>query len=222
MTISLKPLGARVVVEPLEQEEVTAGGIVLPETAKEKPQKGKVLSVGAGDRDDKGNRIAMDVKVGDTVLLFGPRAREKGLALVSDIESEVPRGVKGDPTRLRQVLNNLVSNAIKFTQAGEVGIELKLLGQPAGDSLALGFVVRDTGIGIPADKLEAIFEPFVQADGSTTRKFGGTGLGLAICRRIVRLMGGEIHAENPGAGSRFVFDVHLARDELMALSAAST
>jgi chaperonin GroES len=68
MTISLKPLGARVVVEPLEQEEVTAGGIVLPETAKEKPQKGKVLSVGAGDRDDKGNRIAMDVKVGDTVL----------------------------------------------------------------------------------------------------------------------------------------------------------
>ncbi len=68
MTISLKPLGARVVVEPMEQEEVTAGGIVLPETAKEKPQKGKVLSVGAGDRDDKGNRIAMDVKVGDTVL----------------------------------------------------------------------------------------------------------------------------------------------------------
>ena len=158
--------------------------------------------------------------VGDTVLLFGPRAREKGLALVSDIASEVPRSVKGDPTRLRQVLNNLVSNAIKFTQTGEVGIELRLLGQPAGESLALGFVVRDTGIGIPADKLEAIFEPFVQADGSTTRKFGGTGLGLAICRRIVRLMGGEIHAENPGAGSRFVFDVHLARHELMPVEAA--
>ena len=92
MTISLKPLGARVVVEPLEQDEVTAGGIVLPETAKEKPQKGKVLSVGAGDRDDKGNRIAMDVKVGDTVLFAkysGTEIKYDGKKLLILRESDI-------------------------------------------------------------------------------------------------------------------------------------
>jgi PAS domain S-box-containing protein len=150
--------------------------------------------------------------VDDTLMLFGPRARERGLALVSRIEPDVPRGVRGDPTRLRQVLNNLISNAIKFTREGRVEIELKALSGGSDERLHLGVVVHDTGIGIPEDKLEAIFEPFVQADGSTTRKFGGTGLGLAICRRIVRLMGGDIRAERAEPGSRFVFDVMLTRD----------
>ncbi len=168
-------------------------------------------------------RVSFDLHklVQDTVLLFGPRAREKNIALVSHIAPEVPCGVRGDPTRLRQVLNNLVSNAIKFTREGEVGIELEAVNDAPGESLHLQFVVRDTGIGIPADKLEAIFEPFVQADGSTTRKFGGTGLGLAICRRIVRLMGGEIRAEQGEPGSRFVFDVTLLTDTAVTASTSA-
>ena len=137
------------------------------------------------------------------------RAHEKGLELACDIDPDVPDGLIGDPVRIRQILLNLVNNAIKFTAAGEV--ELRLKREPT-DSAAIGlhFIVRDTGIGIPADKQQAIFEAFSQADGSTTRRFGGTGLGLTISQRLAQAMHGRIWVESePGRGSEFHFTVAL-------------
>ena len=115
----------------------------------------------------------------------------------------------GDPTRLQQVLTNLVGNAIKFTDEGEVRVSVRILKQD-GARIHLGFAISDTGIGIPHDKREQIFESFTQADGSTTRRFGGTGLGLAIASRLVRGMGGAISVESePGRGSTFRFELQL-------------
>src|SRR5712671_788068 len=123
------------------------------------------------------------------------RAREKGLALVCEIAPNVPADLVGDPTRLRQVLLNLLGNAIKFTESGEVSLRVT----PDADSsvpTALRFTIADTGIGIPGEKLGQVFEPFTQADSSTTRRFGGSGLGLTISKRLVELMGGRIWAES--------------------------
>jgi PAS domain S-box-containing protein len=135
------------------------------------------------------------------------RAREKGLALVCEIAPNVPADLVGDPTRLRQVLINLLGNAIKFTESGEVALRVA----PDADSsvpTALRFTVSDTGIGIPSEKLGQVFEPFTQADSSTTRRFGGSGLGLTISKRLVELMGGRIWAESTvGKGSVFAFAV---------------
>jgi PAS domain S-box-containing protein len=135
------------------------------------------------------------------------RAREKGLALVCEIAPNVPADLVGDPTRLRQVLINLLGNAIKFTESGEVALRVA----PDADSsvpTALRFTVSDTGIGIPSEKLGQVFEPFTQADSSTTRRFGGSGLGLTISKRLVELMGGRIWAESRvGEGSVFAFAV---------------
>ena len=135
------------------------------------------------------------------------RAREKGLALVCEIAPNVPADLVGDPTRLRQVLINLLGNAIKFTESGEVSLRVA----PDADSsvpTALRFTVSDTGIGIPSEKLGQVFEPFTQADSSTTRRFGGSGLGLTISKRLVELMGGRIWAESTvGKGSVFAFAV---------------
>ena len=159
----------------------------------------------------------------DAVLLFEPRARQKGLHLLLEIGPEVPQRAIGDPTRLRQVLTNLISNAIKFTADGEVRVRVSsaALPLPADGRLRLRFAVSDSGIGIPTDKLGHIFEPFAQADGSTTRRYGGTGLGLAICKRIVELMDGHIvvHSE-PGRGSTFEFDVTMKSSVLSASPAA--
>jgi PAS domain S-box-containing protein len=133
------------------------------------------------------------------------RAREKGLALVCEIAPNVPADLVGDPTRLRQVLINLLGNAIKFTESGEVSLRVA---PDAGSSVptALRFTVSDTGIGIPSEKLGQVFEPFTQADSSTTRRFGGSGLGLTISKRLVELMGGRIWAESTvGKGSVFAF-----------------
>jgi two-component system, sensor histidine kinase and response regulator len=137
------------------------------------------------------------------------RAHEKGLELACDIDPDVPYSLVGDPVRIRQILLNLVNNAIKFTAAGEV--EVRLFCEPSGsDAVGLHFVVRDTGIGIPADKQEAIFEAFSQADASTTRRFGGTGLGLTISQRLAQAMHGRIWVESkPGRGSEFHFTVTL-------------
>jgi len=136
------------------------------------------------------------------------RAHEKRLELVAQIDSKVPELVVGDPFRLRQILTNLVGNAIKFTEHGHVLIALQI--DPKAAEL-LRFEVRDTGIGIPADKLDSLFEPFSQADSSTSRRYGGTGLGLAIVARLVALMDGEIAIESkPGAGSVFRFSVGFA------------
>jgi two-component system, sensor histidine kinase and response regulator len=137
------------------------------------------------------------------------RASEKGLELLCDIAAEVPHTVRGDPGRVRQVLLNLVGNALKFTEEGEVGIEVGVDAIEERASI-LHFIVFDSGVGIAPEKLEMIFDSFSQADTSTTRQFGGTGLGLTISRRLVQLMGGRVWVESElGAGSRFHFTVRL-------------
>ncbi|WP_051304846.1 PAS domain-containing protein [Chitinilyticum litopenaei] len=137
------------------------------------------------------------------------RPREKGIALAFQCAADVPVWVRGDPGRLRQVLINLVGNAIKFTERGGVQVICSVLEQTDA-VVRLRFAVRDSGIGIPPDKLHRLFGSFSQVDASTTRRFGGTGLGLAICKQLVELMGGEIAASSTeGLGSEFVFDVAL-------------
>ena len=143
----------------------------------------------------------------DSVKVLAARAHQKGLELLGSVQPEVPELVIGDATRLRQILVNLIGNAIKFTETGEVALEVKV-GEQQDDHLNLHFVVRDTGIGIAEDKRTLIFEAFAQADGSTTRKFGGTGLGLAISKRLVKAMGGRIWVESQmGRGSEFHFTI---------------
>ncbi len=141
----------------------------------------------------------------EAVRVLAVSAHKKGLELIADVRPDVPARVVGDPTRLRQVVINLIGNAIKFTEAGEVVIRIEV-DQQTEHSVFLRFSVRDTGMGVPEDKQQAIFEAFSQADVSTTRRFGGTGLGLAICARLVQLMDGRIWLESaPGQGSVFCF-----------------
>ncbi|MBI5719167.1 MAG: response regulator [Burkholderiales bacterium] len=143
--------------------------------------------------------------VEDVVQLLAPRAHAKHLEIACRIDERLPQAVRGDPYRLRQVLANLIGNAVKFTENGEVLIDV----QPQ-DDWTLRFAVHDTGIGIDAETRERLFRAFEQADGSTTRRFGGTGLGLAISRSLVQLMGGRIGAEStPGEGSTFWFTLPL-------------
>lgn len=149
------------------------------------------------------------------------RAHAKSLELACRIAPDVPDGLIGDPLRLRQVIVNLVGNAVKFTESGEVVVEVRIadgeqatgsVPQAPADACLLHFEVRDTGIGIPEDKRAAVFRPFEQADGSTTRKYGGTGLGLSISSRLVELMGGKIDlASAPGKGSNFFFTGQFGR-----------
>jgi two-component system, sensor histidine kinase and response regulator len=141
----------------------------------------------------------------DTVKTLGWRAQQKGLELALHILPEVPDGLQGDPTRIRQIVVNLVGNAIKFTAQGEVVVEVQVQ-EEAEHETVLHFAVRDTGVGIPLDKQQTIFEAFTQADNSMTRKYGGTGLGLAISSRLVSMMGGKIWVESDsGCGSIFHF-----------------
>jgi PAS domain S-box-containing protein len=143
--------------------------------------------------------------LGDTLRTLGLRAHQKGLELAGRIAPEVPERLVGDAPRLRQVLVNLVGNAIKFTERGEVVVQVEREAEEGGD-VVLGFLVADTGIGIPRDKQELIFEAFAQVDGSTTREYGGTGLGLSISAQLVGLMGGRITVDSePDRGSRFRF-----------------
>ena len=137
------------------------------------------------------------------------RAHQKWLELTCDVRPEVPEKIVADPTRLRQIIMNLVGNAIKFTEIGEVGLEVTTESNKR-DRAQLHFVVRDTGIGIAPEKQGVIFDAFSQADGSTVRKFGGTGLGLTISYRLVEMMGGRIWVESqPGQGSCFHFTVQV-------------
>jgi PAS domain S-box-containing protein len=149
----------------------------------------------------------------DTVKALGLRAQQKGLELTCHVLPDVPEGLTGDPNRLRQVFVNLVGNAIKFTPQGEV-VVLAEIQEKIGDEVVLHFSVKDTGVGIPLDKQQNIFDAFTQADNSMTRKFGGTGLGLSISTRLVNLMGGRIWVESEiGRGSTFHFTVRFRMQE---------
>ncbi|MFA6506970.1 MAG: PAS domain S-box protein [Treponemataceae bacterium] len=149
------------------------------------------------------------------------KAREKGLDLVYRVEREVPDSFVGDPLRLGQVLVNLIGNALKFTADGSVILRIRLL-SVSSEGMTLEFDVRDTGIGMSAQEITGLFKPFVQADSSTTRKFGGTGLGLAICAKIVDWMGGSIRAEGEsGKGSTFVFTASFGRRKTKQLAGSA-
>lgn len=145
----------------------------------------------------------------DAVSLIAPKAATKGIELYAMIKSGVPEEVIGDPSRLRQILNNLISNAVKFTTEGEISVSVSYL-EEENEMALLNFEVKDTGIGIRKEDINKIFKSFSQADASTTRKYGGTGLGLAICNELVKMMGGEIWAQSVfGEGSTFKFNVRL-------------
>src|SRR5258708_5916483 len=149
--------------------------------------------------------------IGEVFDVFHEKAAQSGLGLVYRIDPEVPAYIAGDALRLRQVLMNLLSNAVKFTQRGEVFLGVRLLRSWEKGRIELAFEVRDTGIGIPADKIDRLFKSFSQVDSSTTRKYGGTGLGLAISEKLVSLMGGRITVKSqPGEGTTFGFTI-LAR-----------
>jgi len=144
----------------------------------------------------------------DVLDMFGPKAAQTGLDLIYNIAENVPVQIVGDHLRLRQILVNLVGNAIKFTREGEVCVYVNLQKTRPDGTLELKFDVQDTGIGIPADKLDRLFKAFSQVDSSTTRKYGGTGLGLAISEKLVGLMGGQISVQSqPSMGSTFSFTV---------------
>jgi len=150
----------------------------------------------------------------DTLKPFALRAHEKQCELMVDIRPLVPDALIGDPHRLRQVLGNLVSNAIKFTDRGEVVVRVERTRLREDDRASLRFSVIDTGIGIPPEKQAAIFRPFTQGDGSTTRQYGGTGLGLTICQQLVELMGGRIWIDSQpqrGSAFHFVVTLHVSR-----------
>jgi PAS domain S-box-containing protein len=157
--------------------------------------------------------------IAEIASLFALEARTKGLGFVSNVPSDLPRMVVGDPGRLRQVLRNLLGNALKFTDHGEIGVHAELLNE-ATNVVQIRFTVHDTGIGMPADQQSRLFESFTQGDGSSTRRHGGTGLGLAISKQLVELLGGEIGvASEPGQGSRFWFTASFGKSASAEIAA---
>ena len=149
--------------------------------------------------------------VGEVVSLLGSSARKKRLALTTWIQPAIPRAVRGDPTRLRQILTNLVNNAIKFTEYGKVTLRVELIDE-LDKAVRLRFLIEDTGIGIGLERQRKLFQPFTQGDSSTTRRYGGTGLGLAISKQLVEMMGGEIGLSSElGVGSTFWFTSRFER-----------
>ena len=157
-----------------------------------------------------------DFKLHETIAelmkVMALKAGQRGLALKLDAASDIPETLKGDSGRLRQILVNLLGNAVKFTHHGEVVLRVTRDAAITQDDVVLHFSVWDTGVGIPHDRLESIFEPFTQADGSRTRTYGGTGLGLTISAQLVKLMGGRLWVESEvGRGSTFHFMAHFFR-----------
>ncbi|HXG18176.1 MAG TPA: PAS domain S-box protein [Methylomirabilota bacterium] len=165
----------------------------------------------AGRLELEAVEFSLRESLGDALKTLAVRAHEKGLELLYDVHPETPDAIVGDPIRLRQVVTNLVGNAIKFTAKGEVGVRVSA--QETGeDDILLHVQVSDTGVGIPPDKQRLIFAAFAQADASTTRQYGGTGLGLTIARRLVELMGGRLEVESTvGVGSTFHFTARVGR-----------
>ncbi len=158
--------------------------------------------------------------LGETMKSLDFRAHRKGLELIYEVQPDVFEALLGDPGRLRQVVLNLIGNAIKFTEHGEILMSVTQEAESSG-TVSLHFAIKDTGVGIPADKLQEIFEPFSQADGSTARKYGGTGLGLSICTKLVQMMNGRIWVESEeGKGATFHFTVSLGIQEKSTLSPA--
>ena len=143
-------------------------------------------------------------------IIFEDKAKQAGLNLIVSVAKDVPRGVSGDETRIRQILFNLIGNAIRFTADGFVSLSITLEGKELDRDAVIRFSVSDSGIGIPSDMRDAIFEPFTQANVSVREQYGGTGLGLAICERLIQRMGSRINVESvQGEGSRFWFDLNL-------------
>ncbi len=174
----------------------------------------------AGKLDIETTAFLLDKVTTDLVTMVGSKIADKNLELIFDIPHDVPDSLVGDPLRLGQILTNLVSNAVKFTENGEILVCAELL-ESAGDRVKLKFSVRDTGIGMTREQCDRLFQAFTQADGSTTRKYGGTGLGLTISKRLVELMGGNIWVESEaGVGSTFNFTVWLGRGKTGAARVA--
>ncbi|HWA09101.1 MAG TPA: response regulator [Opitutaceae bacterium] len=163
----------------------------------------------AGRLDLETTAFRLDDVITSVTTLTAQRAHEKGLEFLARVEPGISGQLRGDPLRLGQILTNLVNNAVKFTERGEIHLTVELV-ERVGEKCQLKFAVRDTGMGMTTAQMERLFQPFVQADMSTTRKHGGTGLGLTICRRLVELMGGQISVQTaPGAGSTFTFTAWL-------------
>lgn len=165
----------------------------------------------AGKVDFEEIDFSLEYLVADVFKMIHPRVVEKEIQTYIDIERKVPLFLKGDPTRLRQILLNLLTNAIKFTDKGEVGIIIRYVEQKKFPGYLLEFIIKDTGIGIPQEVQDKLFDSFQQAEKSTTRKYGGTGLGLAICKALVERMDGNIRVESvEGKGSEFIFTAYFS------------
>jgi len=161
----------------------------------------------AGKLDIETTDFSLDEVIASMTTLTAQKAHDKGLELLVEVAHDVPAALLGDPLRLGQIITNLVNNAVKFTEQGEIRVKAELL-EHTGDKAELRFSIKDTGVGMTKEQSARLFQPFMQADSSTTRKHGGTGLGLTICRRLVEIMGGQIWLESePGAGSTFLFTV---------------
>ncbi|MBI4904021.1 MAG: PAS domain S-box protein [Acidobacteria bacterium] len=174
-----------------------------------------ISKIEAGKMQIEAVGFDLEPTIAEVIQLLAPKAREKGIELITRFGRDVPERVTGDPARLRQIMLNLVGNAVKFTDSGFVSVAIEaatlvepdtLSKDPCSGRIELCVAVRDSGIGIPRDKQRLLFDEFVQADASTTRRYGGTGLGLAICRRLLVLMGGSIQVESEaGKGTTFTF-----------------
>jgi two-component system sensor histidine kinase/response regulator len=167
----------------------------------------------AGKLDLETTDFKLDEVIGSVTTLTAQKAHEKGLEFLAHVAPGIPEFLRGDPLRLGQILTNFVNNAVKFTEQGEIRLDIGLV-ERTGEKVQLKFAVHDTGIGMTKEQAAKLFQPFTQADMSTTRKHGGTGLGLTICLRLVELMGGRIWLESePGTGSTFYFTVWLGVGE---------
>jgi two-component system sensor histidine kinase/response regulator len=163
----------------------------------------------AGKLHIETTEFRLDEVIASVTTLTAQKAHEKGLEFLAQVSPEIPPVLLGDPLRLGQILTNFVNNAVKFTEKGEIGLKIELL-ERAGEKVQLKFGVRDTGVGMTKEQAAKLFQPFIQADMSTTRKHGGTGLGLTICKRLTEMMGGLVWLESEaGAGSTFYFTVWL-------------